>query len=150
MHQREKAQVLLVEDLFADGQLMLRALKSKNLATEVHWVRDGAAALDFLLRTGEFAEDMPRTQLKLVLLDVKLPKVDGIEVLAKIKSTPALRAVPVVMLTSSKEHRDVAQSYATGANSYIVKPVDFDQLIDALTTTLVYWMQYNYWPADEQ
>ena len=149
MHPREKTQVLLVEDLIADGQLMLRALKAKNLAVEVYWVRDGAAALDFLFRTGEYVEDPPRKQLQLVLLDVKLPKVDGIEVLSKIKSSPALRSVPVVMLTSSMEKRDVAYSYASGANSYIVKPVDFDQLIDALSTTIAYWMQYNYWPKHE-
>lgn len=149
MHPREKTQVLLVEDLIADGQLMLRALKAKNLAVEVYWVRDGAAALDFLFRTGEYVEDPPRKQLQLVLLDVKLPKVDGIEVLSKIKSSPALRSVPVVMLTSSMEKRDVARSYASGANSYIVKPVDFDQLIDALSTTIAYWMQYNYWPKPE-
>lgn len=141
-------EVLLVEDQVTDAKLILRALETKNLSETVHWVRDGAAALDYLLGTGTQAdaESSRGRHLKLVLLDVKLPKIDGIEVLQTMRATPALKAVPVVMLTSSLEQRDVARSYAAGANSYIVKPVDFDQLIDVVSTTIVYWMLYNHLP----
>jgi len=142
----DAVEVLLVEDQAADAQLILRALRSKNLGDNVLWLRDGAAALDFLLRTGAYAEQCVERHLKLVLLDVKLPKVDGIEVLQTIRATEDLRTIPVVMLTSSRERRDLARSYGAGANSYIVKPVDFDQFIDAVSTTIVYWMLYNQAP----
>ena len=146
MLQPDAVELLLVEDQTADAQLILRALRSKNLSNNVLWLRDGAAALDFLLRTGAYAEQRVERHLKLVLLDVKLPKVDGIEVLQTIRATDELRAIPVVMLSSSRERRDIARSYGAGANSYIVKPVDFDQLIDAVATTAVYWMLYNQMP----
>lgn len=142
----DAVEVLLVEDQAADAQLILRALRSKNLSDNVLWLRDGAAALDFLLRTGAYAEQRRERHLKLVLLDVKLPKIDGIEVLQTIRATQELRTIPVVMLTSSPERSDIARSYGAGANSYIVKPVDFDQLIDAVSTTIVYWMLYNQVP----
>jgi two-component system, response regulator len=140
----EAVEVLLVEDQAADAQLILRALRSKNLGDNVLWVRDGAAALDFLLRTGAYAGQPLERLPKVVMLDVKLPKVDGIEVLQTIRGTPRLKTIPVVMLTSSLERSDIARSYAGGANSYILKPVDFDQLIDAVSTTIVYWMLYNH------
>ena len=143
MPRPDAVEVLLVEDQTADAQLILRALRSKNLGDNVLWVRDGEKALDFLLRTGVYAGQPLERQPKLVLLDVKLPKVDGIEVLHTIRATPGLTTIPVVMLTSSLERSDIARSYAGGANSYIVKPVDFDQLIDAVSTTIVYWMLYN-------
>ena len=139
-------EVLLVEDQATDARLILRALAAKNLSETVHWVRDGAAALDYLLHAGAAAGQSHERHLKLVLLDVKLPKVDGVEVLQTMRATPALKAIPVVMLTSSSEMRDITRSYAAGANSYIVKPVDFDQLIDVVTTTIVYWMLYNHVP----
>lgn len=135
--------ILLVEDLLADGQLILRALRSKGFGENVLWVRDGAAALDFLLHRGAHADKSTARFLKLVLLDVKLPKVDGIEVLTTMRMTTELQTIPVVMLTSSMERRDLERCYAAGANSYVVKPVDFDRLIDAVGTTAMYWMQYN-------
>lgn len=143
MLQPEVVEVVLVEDQVADAQLILRALRAKNLANNVLWLRDGAQALEFLLRSGHYAESPIERHLKLVLLDVKLPKVDGIEVLQAIRNTAELRKLPVVMLTSSPERRDIARSYEAGANSYIVKPVDFDQLIDTVSATIVYWMLYN-------
>lgn len=146
MPRPDVVEVLLVEDQAADGQLILRALRAKNLGDNVLWARDGASALDFLLGTGSYAGQRIERHLKLVLLDVKLPKVDGIEVLQTIRSTPELQTIPVVMLTSSPERRDIARSYAAGANSYIVKPVDFDELIDVVSTTIVYWMLYNHAP----
>lgn len=147
MPHTNRIDILLVEDLLADGQLILRALESKGLSDNVLWVRDGAAALDFLLQRGVHADHSTPRFLKLVLLDVKLPKVDGIEVLTTMRTTAELQSIPVVMLTSSMERRDVARCYAAGANSYIVKPVDFDRLIDAVGTTAVYWMQYNLLPS---
>ncbi len=146
MSRPDAVEVLLVEDQAADARLILRALNGKNLGANVLWLRDGAEALDFLLRTGPYAARPSNDHLKLVLLDVKLPKVDGIEVLHTIRSTPELQAVPVVMMTSSLERRDIARSYETGANSYIVKPVDFDQLIDVVQATVVYWLLYNQVP----
>ena len=143
MSQPDVVEVVLVEDQVADAQLILRALRAKNLGNNVLWLRDGAQALEFLLRSGRYAEPRVERHLKLVLLDVKLPKVDGIEVLQAIRATAELRSLPVVMLTSSPERRDIARSYEAGANSYIVKPVDFDQLIDTVSTTIVYWMLYN-------
>ncbi len=146
MTQPDAVDVLVVEDQAADAQLILRALRGKNLGDNVLWVRDGAMALDFLERTGPYAgrplERLPR----LVLLDMKLPKLDGIDVLQRIRRVETLSGIPVVMLTSSQERRDIERSYAGGANSYIVKPVDFDRFIDTVSTMAVYWMRYNQAP----
>ena len=139
----DEVEVLLVEDQAADAQLILRALGSKNLGDNVLWLRDGAQACDFLLRVDNEAGQRGERRLKLVLLDVKLPKLDGIEVLQAIRASEELRTIPVVMLSSSHERRDIVRSYGAGANSYIVKPVDFDQLIDVVSTCIVYWMRYN-------
>jgi CheY-like chemotaxis protein len=135
--------VLLVEDDPNDVEFTLHALKSNHLINPVHVVRDGAEALEFLFRTGRYADRPPASGPKVVLLDLKLPKVDGLEVLERVRSDPTLQNLPVVMLTSSREERDVIESYQLGANSYIVKPVDFDRFTEAVRTVGLYWLLLN-------
>jgi two-component system response regulator len=142
-HQRGGVvQILLVEDNRDDEELTLLALAENHLATDIKVVRDGAEALDFLFATGQYADqktDLPR----LILLDVKLPKVSGIEVLQRVKQDKRTSKIPVVMLTSSREDPDVKRSYELGANSYIVKPVDFNQFKEAIKLLGVYWQTRN-------
>jgi CheY-like chemotaxis protein len=136
-------EVLLVEDSEEDLQLALRSFKKANFLNRVHVVRDGAEALDFIFCQGQYAsrrmEDTPR----MILLDLKLPKVNGLEVLQRIKRDPRTKLIPVVVLTSSKEQRDVFASYETGANSYIVKPVAFDGFAKAMQELGMYWLLLN-------
>ncbi len=138
--------ILLVEDNPNDAELTLLALNSNNLANNIQVIRDGEEALDFLFRRGEFAGrerfDLPR----LILLDLKLPKVSGIEVLEQIKSDDLFKLVPVVVLTTSKEERDIVQSYHLGVNSYIVKPVDYQIFIKIITEISQYWLSVNELP----
>jgi two-component system, response regulator len=135
--------VLLVEDNDDDVQLTLRAFKKHNLANEIHVATDGQAALDFLFGTGKHAE-RARAQLPhVVLLDLKLPRIDGLEVLKQIRANPRTRLLPVVVLTSSKEERDLVESYRLGANSYVRKPVDFQQFTEAAQSLGLYWMVLN-------
>jgi CheY-like chemotaxis protein len=134
--------ILLVEDDKRDLELTLVALERSQLANEVIVVRDGAQALDYLLREGDFknrAEGNPAV----VLLDLKLPKVNGLEVLQKVRSTPSLRSMPVVMLTSSQEESDVVRSYELGVNAYVVKPVEFKQFVGAIADLGVFWAVLN-------
>jgi len=146
MVKTHEVEVLLVEDNPADIALTLRALKKRNLANQVHVVKDGAAALEFLFGSDE----APRTETfhppKVILLDLKLPKVDGHEVLRIIKSDERTRYIPVVVLTSSREERDLVESYKLGVNSYIVKPVDFDSFMNAVTDLGLYWLLLNQAP----
>ena len=142
MNEFQTVEILLVEDDPADAELTLRVLRKKHLANSVTWVRDGAEALDFIFRRGAYAQrsdDPPR----LVLLDLKLPKVDGIEVLRQLKGDEHTRSIPVVMLTSSAEEADIVKSYQLGVNSYIVKPVDFEQFGETVAGTGLYWMLMN-------
>ena len=129
-----EVEILLVEDNPDDVALTLRALGKHHLANHVHVVRDGAEAIAFL-------DDM--SSAKVILLDLKLPKVSGLEVLAAIKSNPRTKAIPVVVLTSSREEPDIASAYALGANSYIVKPVDFEQFMQAVAKAGLYWLLLN-------
>ena len=138
----ETVEILLVEDNPTDAELTLRALRKGNLANHITWVKDGEEALDFIFRTGNYAE-RPNENPKLILLDIKLPKVDGIEVLKRIKSDDRTRIIPVVMVTSSAEGRDITESYKLGVNSYVVKPVDFEQFSDTLSKAGFYWMLMN-------
>jgi len=138
----EQVEILLAEDNPSDAEMTLRALRRHNLANKVHWVKDGAEALEFMFRTGAYAGRSPGAP-KLVLLDIKMPKVDGIEVLRRLKEDAATRAVPVVVMTSSNEDRDLVESYRFGVNSYIVKPVDFDQFIKAVEEIGLYWLLLN-------
>src|SRR6266536_1030335 len=124
-------EILLVEDDPYDVELTLRAFRLNNVTNRIHVVRDGAEALDFLFATGDYAHRQGEHAPKVVLLDLKLPKVDGHEVLRRLKAEPRSQPIPVVMLTASREERDVVESYHLGCNSYIVKPVDFEQFIEA-------------------
>jgi two-component system response regulator len=142
----EYVEILLVEDNPTDAELAMRALRKKNLANNLVWVRDGAEALDFIYCKGQYA-DRTNGSPKLILLDLKLPKVDGIEVLRQLKSDPEMKTVPVVMLTSSQEERDIVESYALGVNSYIVKPVDFAKFLDMVSQVGLYWSLVNKVPS---
>jgi two-component system response regulator len=138
--------VLLVEDNENDAELTLRVFRQYHFANHMHVVRDGAEALDCLFGTGPYAERSPCGQTKLILLDLKLPKVDGLEVLRRCKSDERTKSIPVVMLTSSREEQDVIKSYELGVNSYIVKPVDFHQFVEAVKQLNLYWMILNQRP----
>lgn len=138
----ELKRILLVEDAINDVELTLSALEENHLANEVIVTRDGEEALDYLYRRRVWrlrSEGNPAV----VLLDLKLPKVDGLEVLAQIKKDPALRMIPVVMLTSSREERDLVQSYELGVNAYVVKPVDFHDFVNALKKVGLFWAVIN-------
>jgi two-component system response regulator len=139
-------EILLVEDSPSDVQLTLHALGRNNLANQIHVVRDGAEALDFLFSTGPYAH---RTQHnpRVVLLDLKLPLIDGLEVLRRMKQEPRTQTIPVVVLTSSREERDIVDTYHLGVNSYIVKPVDFEQFTESVRQLGLYWALLNQPPA---
>jgi len=134
--------ILLVEDDKRDLELTLVALERSQLANEVIVVRDGAQALDYLLREGDFAR-REEGNPAVMLLDLKLPKVNGLEVLQKVRSTPNLRSMPVVMLTSSQEESDVVRSYELGVNAYVVKPVEFKQFVTAIADLGIFWAVLN-------
>jgi two-component system, response regulator len=138
----DEIEILLVEDNPTDAELTIRALKKKNLTNKLVWVKDGAEALDFLFATGSYAdrsEGLPR----LILLDLRMPKVDGLEVLQQIKADEQTKKIPVVVLTSSKEDKDIVESYKLGVNSYVSKPVEFDEFTEAISTLGLYWMLLN-------
>ena len=143
----EKIDILLVEDNPYDAELSLRALQKKKLANKVEWVQDGADALDFIFSKGIYAHRVQDEPLKLILLDIKLPKVSGIDVLRKIKEDPVTRSIPVVMLTSSAEGQDLSECYQLGVNSYIVKPVDFESFQEEVEKAGFYWMLVNRVPV---
>lgn len=134
--------ILLVEDTATDAEMTMRALRKRGLANHLTWVKDGAEALDFLHCRGAF-EGRDDTRPKLVLLDVKMPKVDGLDVLRHMRGHDLLRPVPVVMLTSSAEERDIVDSYNLGANSYIVKPMDIEEFDRVVSEIGLYWMLVN-------
>jgi two-component system response regulator len=145
MDKFETVDILLVEDDPADAELAMRALRKGNLANHVTWVKDGAEALEFSFRNGAYS-GRPDRNPRLILLDLKLPKVDGIEVLKRIKADERTRVIPVVMVTSSAEGRDIVESYKLGANSYVVKPVEFEQFSDTVGKAGFYWMLVNRLP----
>ena len=146
MSQYEQIEILLVEDSPEDAEMTMRALRKRNLANQVYWVKDGAEALDYLFATGQYAGRDKKHPPKLVLLDIKMPRIDGIEVLRRIKASD-LRTIPVVVMTSSNEERDVLESYRLGVNSYIVKPVLFEAFLDTVAKIGLYWVLSNRVPA---
>src|SRR6056297_1946724 len=139
----EECEILIVEDNPEDAELMLRSLKKMNLANQVIHLEDGAEALDFILTQGIYAQRKNIIAPRVVLLDLKLPKVHGLEVLKEIKSNPETKNIPVVIITSSREERGIKQAYDLGANSYIVKPIDFKEFMTTLSHIGFYWMVVN-------
>ena len=140
-------EILLVEDNRNDAELTIRALKKRNLANNLVHVEDGQAALDFLFGTGAHAGRDVQQQPKVVLLDLKLPKLNGIEVLRRLRADERTKLLPVVMLTSSREDLDVIETYKLGANSYIVKPVEFENFSEAVSSMGLYWLLLNESPT---
>jgi two-component system response regulator len=143
MSQLDPVDILLVEDNPQDAELTVRALKKYNLANRLFVVEDGAEALDFIFRQGQYAQRDLGFSPKVVLLDLKLPKLNGLEVLKAIKTDERTRTIPVVMVTSSAEDPDIKAAYHLGANSYVVKPVDFDVFLDAMSQVGLYWLLVN-------
>jgi two-component system, response regulator len=137
-------EIILVEDTLSDAELTIRALKKQNLADKLVHLKDGEKALEFLFGEGEFKERALSDLPKLVLLDLKMPKVNGLEVLARLKAENRTKKVPVIVLTSSKEDTDVEACYRLGANSYIVKPVNFDDFSKVVSDIGLYWIQLNH------
>lgn len=149
MSKAPAVEILLVEDNPNDVELALHALKKNKLVNRIQVVRDGEEALDYIFCKGVYADRDINAIPKLILLDLKLPKVDGLEVLKQIKSNPITKSIPVVVLTTSREERDVMETYRLGVNSYILKPVDFDQFVDSVRQIGFYWMLLNQYPKLE-
>jgi two-component system response regulator len=141
-------EVLLVEDNPNDVEMILHAFDQDHLSNRIHVVRDGAEALDFVFAAGAYAGRRLDAGPRVILLDLKLPKVDGIEVLRRLKDDPRTRTIPVVVLTSSREERDLVETYKLGANSYIVKPLDFAKFVEAVRQVGFYWLLLNRPAAD--
>lgn len=143
----KEVEILLVEDNPNDAELAIRALKKNNLANKLLWVKDGAEALDFIFGTGDYSHRDVVNGPKVILLDLRLPKVDGMEVLRRIKGDERTKTIPVVVLTSSKEDRDVIDSYKLGVNSFISKPVEFEAFAKTVSELGFYWLLVNIPPA---
>jgi two-component system response regulator len=139
----ENVEILFAEDGIDDAALTIRALEKSGFTNKLHHVKDGAEALDFLYCKGKYAERSFNEKPKLILLDLKMPKITGLQVLEKVKSDPDLVRIPLVILTSSKEDPDIAKCYSLGANSYIVKPVDGNKFFNAIKEIGLYWMILN-------
>jgi two-component system response regulator len=143
MSENNAVEILIVEDTPEDLELALRALRKANLANHIHVARDGAEAMEFLFAEGAHKGRKIENGPKVILLDLKLPKVDGMEVLRRVKGDPRTKTIPVVVLTSSKEQKDVVESYRLGVNSYIVKPVNFERFVAAVQDLGMYWLLLN-------
>jgi two-component system, response regulator len=145
---KQRVDFLLIEDDPEEAELTIRSLKRSNIANMVTHLDDGEDALDYLFRRGKFRDLAPAARPKLVLLDLNLPKVGGLEILKAIKADPSTRMIPVVVLTSSKEEKDIIESYKLGVNSYIVKPVNFESFAKAIEDLKFYWMVLNQLPPE--
>ena len=143
-------EILLVEDNPHDIELTLHAFRKHNLTNRIHVVRDGAEALDYVFCSGAYASRKKDDGPKVILLDLKLPKVDGLQVLKAVKGDPRTKTIPIVIMTSSKEERDMVESYNSGVNSYIQKPVDFEQFRNTVKTLGMYWMIVNQPPVNHE
>ena len=142
-NQTKEVEILLVEDNSTDAELAVRALKKSVLGNKLVWVKDGEEALEFIFATGAYSVRQLAKVPSLILLDLRLPKVDGMEVLRRIKSDERTKAIPVVVLTSSNEERDVAESYKLGVNSYICKPIEFEEFVKVVSALGIYWLLVN-------
>jgi CheY-like chemotaxis protein len=140
-------EILLVEDNERDAEMTVRALRKCNFLNKLHWVQDGVEALDFIRCTGHFATRRPATPLKLVLLDLKMPRLDGLDVLKALKSDRETRSIPVVVMTSSNEERDVADSYDLGVNGYVTKPVEYESFMEQVSHIGMFWLVENQGPS---
>ena len=149
MNPTNNVEILIVEDTSEDLDLALRALRKAKITNRIQVARDGEEALEFIFCEGPFAERKMEDGPKVILLDLKLPKIDGLEVLQRIKSDPRTKCIPVVVLTSSREQNDVVESYNLGVNSYIVKPVNFEQFSEAVQKLGMYWLLINHPPSPE-
>ena len=143
MEPTNDVEILIVEDNASDAEMAMRAFKKNNLANKIHIVHDGEEALNFIFAKGEYAERDKEQKPKIILLDLKLPKIDGLEVLKELKNNETTKIIPVIILTSSKEESDIIKSYNLGVNSYIVKPVDFDKFVEAVRDLGHYWLLLN-------
>lgn len=141
-----RVEILLIEDNPYEAELALRSLKKNNIANSIVHIDDGAEALEYIFCKGKYAGNNSLHSPKLILLDLNLPKVDGLEILKQIKSDEQTCMIPVVVLTSSKEERDIVDSYKLGVNSYIVKPVNFESFSKAMSDLKMYWLVLNQWP----
>lgn len=139
-------EILLCEDNKRDADLTIRALKKQHLANNVVWVKDGEEALNYLFAKGEYADRSIKDTPRVILLDLKMPKVDGMEVLEKVRAHPETEHIPVVVMTSSQEEKDIINSYNLGVNSYIVKPVDFKKFMESVSDVGFYWLLLNKQP----
>ena len=146
MNENNAVEILIVEDTPQDLELTLRALRKAKLSNRIQVARDGAEAVEFIFGEGAHAGRNIQNGPKVILLDLKLPKIDGIEVLRRVKNDPRTKSIPVVVLTSSKEQKDVVESYELGVNSYIVKPVDFERFASAVGELGLYWLLLNQAP----
>jgi two-component system, response regulator len=147
MMDNQSIEILLVEDNPNDVELELRAFKKNNLANKVFVVRDGAEALDYLFGTGPYTNRQGYVRPKVILLDLKLPKISGMDVLRKVRADERTKTIPVVILTSSKEERDLVESYKLGVNSYITKPIEFDTFVGVSAELGLYWLSLNKLPV---
>ena len=140
--------ILLVEDDPDHAELTVRALKENNVLNEVHVVRDGQEALDYLYHQGKYTDEKKFPRPGLILLDIRLPKVDGLEVLKQLKADPQFKSIPIIMLTTSDRDEEIAESYGAGANSYVVKPVDFEEFMKKIKQLGLYWTIINTLPKE--
>lgn len=145
----QSVHILLVEDSATDAELTLRALQKSHLANHLVWVKDGAEALDFIYGTGAYADSPGFNTPKVILLDLKLPKISGLEVLRRLKSDERTRTIPIVVLTSSKENPDVEASYRLGVNSFVTKPVEFEAFFKTIAELGMYWLLVNRVPGEK-
>ena len=136
-------EILLAEDNQSDAELTIRALKKFNVVNRLHWVRDGVEVLDFIRCTGEYAGRDPQCDLKLILLDLKMPRLDGLDVLRALKADAETKHIPIVVMTSSNQHRDVAECYRLGVDGYVTKPVQFVSFSEAVANIGMYWLMIN-------
>lgn len=146
MNKYQTVEILLVEDSAHDAEMTMRVLKRRGIVNEIAWVKDGVEAVEYLFCEGEYV-DRDNGMPKLVLLDMKMPRMDGLQVLRKLKSAEKTRHIPVIMLTSSQEESDLMNSYLSGVNSYIVKPVDFEQFDETIAQVGMYWAVVNQTPG---
>jgi two-component system response regulator len=146
MENYQEIEILIVEDNPNDAELTIRALRKHNLVNSIYLVEDGAEALDFIFCKGKYSGKAFLKPLKVIFLDLKLPKISGLEVLAKIKSHPETKTLPVVVISSSREDPDIKKAYELGVNSYVVKPVNFDDFVKAMAQTGMYWLLINETP----